>query len=189
MAYHKENLKERLIEIAWEICKEGSWRSINMRLVAEKAGVSTTAFYRHFKNKDDLKAALMLKGFQLLSEGIEDPNIEDKFSAYGAHTIKFGLEHPYIYDLMFENNNINISHYPELEAISDFSFSGIVKGVQIFIPDASEKELMIKAINIWASIHGLIGILRRARLQTRKTKELEWIENNLEEYLKMTTFR
>ena len=131
----------------------------------------------------------MLRGFQLLSKGIEDPNIEDKFSAYGAHTIKFGLEHPYIYDLMFENNNINISHYPELEAISDFSFSGIVKGVQIFIPDASEKELMIKAINIWASIHGLIGILRRARLQTVKTKELEWIENNLEEYLKMTTFR
>ncbi|MBT5796144.1 MAG: helix-turn-helix transcriptional regulator [Porticoccaceae bacterium] len=29
-----------------------------MRLVAQKAGVSNTAFYRHFKNKNDLKAEL-----------------------------------------------------------------------------------------------------------------------------------
>ena len=49
MSYHKENLKEQIVEIAWDICKTESWQKVNMRLVAEKAGVSTTAFYRHFK--------------------------------------------------------------------------------------------------------------------------------------------
>ena len=53
MSYHKKNLKEQLVEIAWEICKAESWKKVNMRKVAQKAGVSTTAFYRHFKNKDD----------------------------------------------------------------------------------------------------------------------------------------
>ena len=72
MSYHKENLKEKLVEIAWEICKTESWQKVNMRLVAEKAGVSTTAFYRHFKNKTDLKAELMRKGFQILYEGMKD---------------------------------------------------------------------------------------------------------------------
>ena len=47
---------------------------------------------------------------------------------------------------------------------------------------------MIKAVNIWASVHGLVGLLRRRDLQDSQSKELTWIENNLEEYLKMTTF-
>ncbi len=48
---------------------------------------------------------------------------------------------------------------------------------------------MIKAVNIWASVHGLVGILRRSDLQANKDKRLKWIKNNLEEYLKMTTFK
>jgi hypothetical protein len=57
------------------------------------------------------------------------------------------------------------------------------------MPDASDKDVMIKAVNIWASVHGLVGILRRSDLQTNKDKRLKWIKNNLEEYLKMTTFK
>jgi hypothetical protein len=48
---------------------------------------------------------------------------------------------------------------------------------------------MIKAVNIWASVHGLVRILRRSDLQANKDKHLKWIRNNLEEYLKMTTFK
>ena len=59
MGYHKENLKTQLVEIAWEICSVESWQKVNMRRVASKAGVSNTAFYRHFKNKNDLKEVLL----------------------------------------------------------------------------------------------------------------------------------
>ena len=93
MAYHKENLKEQLVDIAWEICVDESWQAVNMRSVAKKAEVSTTAFYRHFKNKGDLKAALMLKGFQFMSEGQKNPDVDGSFSAYGAQTIKLSLIH------------------------------------------------------------------------------------------------
>lgn len=156
MSYHKENLKEKLVEIAWEICKTESWQKVNMRLVAEKAGVSTTAFYRHFKNKTDLKVELMRRGFEILYEGMKD--VTNNFSSYGAHYMRFGLDYPHIYDLMFGNTDIDMSLYPDLEALSDASFSGIV------------------------------GILRRSKWQGKQTETLEWIENNLEEYLEMTTF-
>ena len=55
MSYHKENLKEQIVEIAWDICKTESWQKVNMRKVAKEAKVSTTAFYRHFKKKMILK--------------------------------------------------------------------------------------------------------------------------------------
>ncbi len=34
-----------------------------------------------------------------------------------------------------------------------------------------------------------VGFLRRANSRDSKSEELKWIKNNLEEYLKMTTFR
>ena len=186
MSYHKKNLKEQLVEIAWEICKAESWKKVNMRKVAQKAGVSTTAFYRHFKNKDDLKAELMRRGFEILAKGSKDI---DKFYSYGAHYIRFGLDYPHIYDLMFGNIDLDMSLYPDLKAQSTASFDGLVEGLKSFMPDASEKNLMIKAVNIWASVHGLVGLLRREGLKSNINESLKWIENNLEEYLEMTTFK
>ena len=49
MSYHKKNLKEKLVEVAWNICVAESWEKVNMREVAKKARVSNTAFYRHLK--------------------------------------------------------------------------------------------------------------------------------------------
>ena len=186
MGYHKESLKEQLVEIAWEICVAESWQKVNMRRVAQKAGVSNTAFYRHFKNKNDLKAELMRRGFQILNEGMKD--LTNNFSSYGAHYIRFGLDYPHIYDLMFGNTDLDMSLYPDLEALSDASFSGIVEGLKSVMPDESDNDVMIKAVNVWASVHGIVGILRRSKWQGKQTETLEWIENNLEEYLEKTTF-
>lgn len=189
MAYHKENLKERLLEIAWEICEAEPWQNVNMRRVAEKAGVSTTAFYRHFKNKDDLKAELMRKGFLLMSESRKNLNINGNFASYGAHTIRFGLEYPYLYDLMFADSAVDTSLYPDLKAMRKAAFDSIVEGVKATSSNKSERESMLKAYNIWASVTGLLEILRSSTLQEDKSETLEWIEQNLEEYLKITTFR
>ena len=90
---------------------------------------------------------------------------------------------------MFGNIDFDMSLYPDLETLSRASFSGVVEGVKSFMPDASDKDIMIKAVNIWASVHGLVRILRRSDLQANKDKHLKWIRNNLEEYLKMTTFK
>lgn len=186
MSYHKENLKEQFAEIAWDICKTESWQKVNMRRVAQKAGVSNNAFYRHFKDKNDLKAELMRKGFEILYEGMKD--VTNNFSSYGAHYIRFGLDYPHIYDLMFGNTDLDMSLYPDLEAQSDASFSGIVEGLKAFMPDESDNDIMIKAYNVWASVHGIVLILRRSKWEGKRTETLEWIENNLEEYLEMTTF-
>ena len=189
MTYHKENLKEQLAEIAFELCEEITWQKVNMRLIAKEAKVSTTACYRHYSNKNDLKAEVMRRGYQLLYEGMKDIQMDKAgFSSYGAHYIKFGLGHPNIYDLIFGNTDIDMTLYPDLEAASNASFNGLVEGVKSFMPDNSEKEIMIKAYQIWASVHGIVGILRRSEWPDTKTETLQWIKNNLEGYLEKTTF-
>ena len=160
-----------------------------MRLVAKKAGVSTSATYRHYNNKNDLKAEVLRKGFQFLNEGMKGLQTSDaNFSSYGAHYIRFGLEYPHIYDLMFGNIDIDMTLYPDLKAVSNASFDGLVEGVRAFIPNKSRKEILIKAHNVWASVHGIVGILRRSEWQGSETETTEWIKENIEDYLKMTTF-
>ena len=85
MSYHKENLRDKLVEIAWDICNAESWQNVNMRKVAKKAKVSTTAFYRHFEKKDDLKAELMRKGYEIINQGRN----ADTFAGWGADYIRF----------------------------------------------------------------------------------------------------
>ena len=152
---------------------------------AKKAKVSTTAFYRHFKKKDDLKAELMRRGYELINEGRKDV---DTFAGYGAHYIRFGLDYPFIYDLMFGNTDLDMSLYPDLEEQSNAAFDGVLEALKDFMPDSAEKDTRIKAINIWASVHGLVGLLRNGDSHVYKSEDLKWIENNLEEYLQMTTF-
>ena len=137
MSHPKEKLKERLVVSAWAICEAGSWQKSNMLSVAQKAPVSTAAFYRHFyryfyrhfTNKNNFKAAVIRRDFQLIYEGMKDSNNDGNFAAYGADYIRFGLEYPHICDLMFENTPIDVSLYPYLEPQSDASFNGLVKGV------------------------------------------------------------
>ena len=160
-----------------------------MRLVAKKAGVSTSATYRHYNNKNDLKAEVLRKGFQFLNEGMKGFQTSDaNFASYGAHYIRFGLEYPHIYDLMFGNIDIDMTLYPDLKAVSNASFDGLVEGVKTSLPNKSRKEILIKAHHVWASVHGIVGILRRSERQGSETETTEWIKENIEDYLKMTTF-
>ena len=115
-------------------------------------------------------------------------DLTNNFSSFGAHYIRFGLDYPHIYDLMFGNTDLDMSLYPDLEALSDASFGGIFEGLKAFMSDESDNDVMIKAYNVWASVHGIVGILRRSKWQGKQTETLEWIENNLEEYLEITTF-
>ena len=186
MSYHKKNLKEKIVKIAWDTCKTESWQTINMRMIAKKAGVSTTAFYRHFENKNDLKAELMRMGFEIIEQGRKN---SDTFAGWGANYVRFGLDYPHIYDLMFGHINFDMSLYPNLEEKYREAFDGILVALKSFMPDASKKDIKIKAINIWTSVHGLIAFLRQSDYHDNSYEELKWIKKNLEDYLKMTTFR
>ena len=185
MTYHKTNLKERLTQIAWDICNEQSWKHVNMRAIGNIAGVSSTAIYRHFTSKNDLKAALMVRGYQLLSQGVSLKTSND-FADYGAQYVRFGLRYPYIYDLMFADTDIDVSQHPTLQAISNEAWDEVVDGIKRNLSDLPETEILMIAYNTWARVHGLVGILRRPNLCGDESETLTWIENNLEEYLKKT---
>ena len=64
--YHHGNLREVLISSALEILKEGTLQDLSLRALARKAGVSQTAPYRHFEDKEALIVVLIQEGSAIL---------------------------------------------------------------------------------------------------------------------------
>ncbi len=66
--YHHGNLKEELLTAALELIGKVGPRAFTLREVARQAKVSHNAPYRHFRDKDDLLAAIAGDGFNRLAD-------------------------------------------------------------------------------------------------------------------------
>ena len=66
--YHHGDLRNALVEAARALAQELGADRITLREVARRAGVSHTAAYHHFADKNDLLRALAVQAFQDLNE-------------------------------------------------------------------------------------------------------------------------
>src|SRR5271165_218770 len=71
--YHHGNLKSVLLDAAVALIAEVGPAAFTLREVARRAGISHNAPYRHFREKDELLAAVATEGFERLAEALENP--------------------------------------------------------------------------------------------------------------------
>ena len=85
--YHHGDLKNALIKAGVEILVKEGVSGLSLRKVAQRAGVSHSAPYSHFTDKQSLIAAISTEGFtQLYTE------LEAAISPYPKHPKKQLLE-------------------------------------------------------------------------------------------------
>ena len=68
--YHHGDLKQALIEAGMKILREEGVNALTLRSAARSAGVSHSAPYSHFKDKQALLAAISTMGFNDLHDRI-----------------------------------------------------------------------------------------------------------------------
>ena len=66
-SYHHGNLKQALLEASLDLIRKAGAGAFTLREVARRAGVSHNAPYRHFRDKEELLAALAAEGFDRLT--------------------------------------------------------------------------------------------------------------------------
>ena len=62
--YHHVNLRQSLLLAAKELIAEHGIEALSLRKLADKVGVSRTAAYHYFIDKNDLLCALAANGFR-----------------------------------------------------------------------------------------------------------------------------
>jgi AcrR family transcriptional regulator len=105
-AYHHGALREALVEAGIAALEGPEGAEVSLRELARQVGVSPTAVYRHFPNKQALLAALALRGLEMLGEAQQRAaqaasGDRRSFGETGRAYARFALAHPALFRLMF----------------------------------------------------------------------------------------
>ena len=165
--YHHGDLRQQLLCAAIDLLEEGNVASLSLRAVAKKVGVSHTAPYRHFKNKESLLAGIAGQGFDHLSTHMAEAMAQHpddpakQLEATGHQYVQLAIQSPQCTQLMFSNILPCDDTYPETRASGDAAFNGlksIIEGGQargVF----KQGDIELLALTAWSGIHGLSLLL------------------------------
>ena len=101
--YHHGDLRAALLSSAMGMLESGE--PFSLRAIARKAGVSPTAPYRHFKDRDAVESALAAEGFRDLFADLGDsrdmPGSLPELAEFAVVYVDFALGRPALFRLMF----------------------------------------------------------------------------------------
>ena len=101
-SYHHGDLRSALLLSANEMLETDE--PLSLRALARRAGVSPTALYRHFEDKEALESALAVQGlrdlFAELTAG-KEPRTGKDVTELGVRYVRFALRRPQLFRLMF----------------------------------------------------------------------------------------
>lgn len=158
--YHHGDLRAALVAGGLELLKDRAADELSLREVARHVGVSATAVYRHFPDKQSLLYALCGEGAaemaRLQTDAAKDAGGGGAgFVAVGRAYIYFALGNPGLYRLMMSTQP------PEGFFLEDGpAATGAMKILQenvetLLGSGAGEFQKKVTAMHAWSMVHGL----------------------------------
>ncbi|MEU9978169.1 TetR/AcrR family transcriptional regulator [Streptomyces sp. NPDC051014] len=152
--YHHGDLRAACLRAARELLEEDGSAGLSLRAVARRAGVSATAPYRHYADRDALVSAVAAQGYRELAGHLlaahPSPTTPDELAAVAVAYVRFALDHPALFRAMFaEPCDPNSEERVAATAAISAYVHGIVRGA---FPDADADAL---STTVWALVHGL----------------------------------
>ena len=132
-----------------------------------EVGVSHTAPYRHFKDKESLLAGIASLGFDRLAARLAETVVSNpnnpaaQLQESGHQYVKMALQNPQCTQLMFSGILPRDDTYPELKASGETAFDGL----KSIIEEGQSSGAFVKgevealALSAWATIHGLASLI------------------------------
>lgn len=165
-AYHHGNLRKALVDAAIEILKEDGVHKAGLRSVARKVGVSQAAPYSHFKDKEDLLAAVSERGFSAMAKAMEFEAMgtlteRERLLALARGYIKFAVQEKSLFQLMFSSEGSLLASNLELalakKSCRELLLNSLAEELQL--TDNQEIKLATAELALWSSIHGLATLI------------------------------
>jgi AcrR family transcriptional regulator len=151
---------------AIELVNTEGVNGLSLRAAAERVGVTHPAVYRYFPDKASLLAAVAEEGFRALRAAIvrewgdlTDP--ADRFRQLVIAYVRFALDHPTHFRIMFGREAADKGAYPTLRAAEVGAFSLLVDAIieaqrnkQVRAGDPREI-----ALSGWVMVHGFASLV------------------------------
>lgn len=163
-----DSTRERCLEQAFALLRDGGGEAVSLRAVARGAKLSATAPYRHFPSKEAMLAVLAARGFGLFEgklraavpQGIHLMTMAS-FVDMGVAYVRFSQEQPEYYRLMFGGLVPDHTQHPELDQAGSSAFSVLLQAIEVLqrmeqIRPGNPRQL---AAHVWSVCHGFSSLL------------------------------
>jgi AcrR family transcriptional regulator len=160
--YHHGDLRRALLGEALRTIQRDGVEQLTLRGVGEKLGVSRTALYRHFSDKQALLAAVGREGFRMLRLALTAAREEhgggrEGFEAMGLAYVQFAVDHPSHYRVMFgrflESCGKDAGFVEEATAAFQVLVDSLVEQQQAGLVRRDDPQLLARFI--WSVVHGI----------------------------------
>lgn len=117
--YHHGDLRAALVDAAVALIAERGVRGFSLAEASRRLGVSAAAPYRHFTSRDELLAAVAVRGLQVFAAtaAAEAGSADDPRQRLAAMTrayVRFAAEQRPLFDALY-GVGLDKARYPELE--------------------------------------------------------------------------
>jgi AcrR family transcriptional regulator len=160
--YHHGDLRAALIEAGLAQLAEGNVETLSLRELARRTGVSATAVYRHFPDKQALLHALAAEGAERLGQAQAAAMAaagggEAGFAAAGQTYVRFALAHPALFRLMMSAEAADAGFEDGSDAPN--SAMRLLKRsiAELAGPDAQAQRT--QAAHAWSLVHGMAMLM------------------------------
>ena len=172
--YHHGDLRVALITTGLKKLEEGSAESLSLREIAREIGVSATAIYRHFPDKESLLSALAAEGMAQLAREQKTAGKaggKEGFAEMGRAYVRFAMNNPALFRLVF--SSLPAAGDPNCANPED-SPGGLLRQsiTELAGPKASDAQRKAGVLRAWALVHGLAMLILSGQIAPKDIDQL-----------------
>ncbi len=162
--YHVGNLAPQLLTAARTLLEEVGPTKLSLRAASERVGVSATAAYHHFQNRNELISQLAAQGFAELAKVLKRASNTgsglDKIRAASLAYLHFARSNPALYQLMFGPEFTDESMIPALQRERLTAFGELKHVVADTLgQDPDSADVRKASVAAWSYTHGLTSLV------------------------------
>lgn len=166
----RSEMHEAIVNAAVDLFVSEGYENTSIRRIAEKIEYTPGSIYSYFKDKDEILFEIHIRGFGKLFEALREARTGadplDRLYRLGRQYIKFAIENPNYYDLMF----IEASTAKTIEELEQWECGHQAYDVlRETIAEAIEKRFLpdgdvdLASYSFWSLAHGIVSLVLRGR--------------------------
>jgi AcrR family transcriptional regulator len=168
------DLRRAILDRARRLLVAEGYDRLSMRKIAGAVGCSATSIYLHFASKDALTHALIDEGMERLYAALtaaHEPDPVARLSALSRTYVRFGLDNPEVYQILFQLHPERMERYPAEQ------YRRARRNIEVFAAALAEGAAQghlraeptpdVAANVLWTALHGLVSLLIAERIDVR----------------------
>jgi AcrR family transcriptional regulator len=175
--YHHGDLESALLITARKFVKKNGVESLSLRQIAHEIGVSPSAAYHYYPDRNSLLAALGFSLFEELADyqerelakisGSGSKSVRDRYRTLGRTYFEWAIREPHFFNLMFSDFCLIESSVNQARE-ENRAYQTLIKTLDDLLDTgALDKKLRSSAeLLSWSVVHGTTSLIVSGHLDT-----------------------